>query len=299
MRYALISDIHSNIHAIEKVFSILEGENIDQIICLGDYVGYNANPVECIKAVQSHPKITHMVKGNHDEDVCGFEHMRFSQIRELSKDAYDGLKYSSSILNEKHKDWLTVLPEDKLIENNELPFWISHRSPNHCTAYGYILSEPDARVSLDVLRKYKKGSNLFFFGHSHIPTFAMQESGNIVFDTGRHLENNTYIIEPDNYYLINPGSIGQPRRNGITSYAIFDTEEGTVSIKGFEYDFKAAQKAVLDAGYSSAIANRLDQTYDEKKDKKKAKKERCKRQQKVRDALKSSEEGGLNDNVDA
>jgi len=289
MIYALISDIHSNIHALEKVFSILEGQNIDQIVCLGDFVGYNANPVECIKAVQSHPKITHMVKGNHDEDACGFEHMRFSQIRELSKDAYDGLKYSSSLLNEEQRDWLTVLPEDKLIENNELPFWISHRSPNHCTTYGYILSENDARASLNVLRKYKKGSNLFFFGHSHIPTFAMEESGNIVFDIGRYLENNTYVIEPDNYYLINPGSIGQPRLNGITSYAILDTEERTVSIKGFEYDFKDAQKAVLDAEYSITIANRLDQTYDEKKDKKKDKKERCKRRQRARDIQKKKQ----------
>jgi len=264
MRYALISDIHSNIHALEKVFSILEGENIDQIICLGDIVGYNANPIECIKAIQSHPKITHIIKGNHDEDVCGFEHLGFSYIRELSKDAYDGLAYSSPLLNEKHKDWLTVLPEDKLIKNNELSFWISHRSPNYCTMYGYILSKSDAKESLDVLKKYKKGSNLFFFGHSHIPTFAMQESGNIVFDIGKHLENNTYVIKPDNYYLINPGSIGQPRSNGITSYAILDTKEGIVSIKGFEYDFNVAQKAVLDAGYSITIAKRLDQTYNEK-----------------------------------
>ena len=285
MRFALISDIHSNIHALEKVFSILEGENIDQILCLGDIVGYNANPVECINAIQSHPKIIHIVKGNHDEDVCGFEHIGFSRIRELSKDAYDGLKYSNPLLNNSHKDWLTVLPEDKLIENNKLPFWISHHSPNYCTVYGYILGRQDARVSLDVLREYKKGSNLFFFGHSHIPTFAMEESRNIVFDMGMHLENKTYVIEPSNYYLINPGSIGQPRSNGITSYAILDTEKRTVSIRGFEYDFKAAQKAILDAGYSSMIANRLDQTY---KDKKKIKKERCKRQQRALDIQKKA-----------
>ena len=99
MRYAIISDIHSNIHALEKVLSILDKKNIDQILCLGDIVGYNAKPVECIESVQSHPKIIHIVQGNHDMDVINFNKLNFSQICGMHKDAYDGLRYSHSLLN--------------------------------------------------------------------------------------------------------------------------------------------------------------------------------------------------------
>ena len=294
MRYAIISDIHSNIQALEKAFSVLEDENVDQIVCLGDIVGYNANPIECIRAVQSHPKIIHVVQGNHDVDSIVFEHMHISQVMSLSSDAYAGLKHTSSLLSNEDRVCLASLPKDKLIDNNEFPFWISHYSPNHCTMYGYILNQGDAEDSMDVLKKYKIEAKVFFFGHTHIPAFIREEGKKkeTLFDMGKHLEGDIYVLDPDRYYLINPGAIGQPRNGGITSYAVLDTKEGTVSIRGFEYDFKVSRKAVLDAGYSLSIANRLDPTYDERKVKKKAKrakKERCKKQQKARDSQNKKE----------
>jgi len=273
MRYAIISDIHSNIQALNKAFERIEEDNVDKIICLGDIVGYNAKPTECIEAVRSHPKMSVIIQGNHDHSST------LSQLywSGLSKDAVDGLKHSSSVLSDEHKEWLRLLPKQELIEDKDMPFWISHHSPNFCTMFGYILDKRDAMVSVVTLKEIGK-SNLFFFGHTHYPSFIEEIKGKLMFDMGRHLESDTYMINSDSYYLINPGSIGQPR-SGITSYAIVDSKERTVGIRGFEYDFTLAQKDVDEARYSLSIGKRLDPTYDPYKAGKLAKKQRCKKAQ--------------------
>jgi len=273
MRYAIISDIHSNIQALNKALDNIEEDNVDKIICLGDIVGYNAKPIECIEAVRSHPKMSVVIQGNHDLSST----LSYSYWGGLSQDAYDGIKYSSSILREEHKEWLTSLPVQEIIKDKDMPFWVSHYSPEFCTMYGYILNKHQAMTSAAYLKEMGK-SNLFFFGHSHIPSFIEKNKDELTFDMGRHLEDDTYVIHPNSYYLINPGAIGQPR-SGITSYAIVDCKEKTVGIRGFEYDFASAQKDVIDAGYSLKIAKRLNADYDPVKAAKKAQKERCKKAQ--------------------
>lgn len=125
-----------------------------------------------------------------------------------------------------------------------------------------------------------EGSNVFFFGHSHIPSFIeMDEDGSISFQTGNDVIDVDFEIKDNHYYLINPGSIGQPRVMGLTSYAIFDTKEKTLVIKELEYNIEEAQKAINDAGYSQSIARRLSYDVESKK---RAKKERCKQRQKQR-----------------
>jgi predicted phosphodiesterase len=281
MKYAIISDIHSNIQALEQVFKMVNSE-VDQIICLGDIVGYNANPKECIKAVRKNSLVTHIVQGNHDEDTGHAEENYIGHIGELSPDAYAGIKYSSSVLSKKDKEWLKQLPESALIEDPDIPFLVSHYSPEICTAYGYILNDCDARISIKRLKKMGN-IKLFFFGHSHLPTYIEDLDGRLHFDMGRHLENDIYVIDTDVYRLINPGSVGQPRGGGITSYAILDTKKKTVKIQGFQYDIEAAQKAVREAGYSKSIENRLDPDYEQKI--KRAKKDKYKARQKYYDSI--------------
>jgi diadenosine tetraphosphatase ApaH/serine/threonine PP2A family protein phosphatase len=217
------------------------------------------------------------MQGNHDIDSCD-DKRRWNSV---SRDAYAGLKYSNSLLSEDHKEWLRSLHIEQLVQNKEMPFWISHYSPKMCTRYGYILNQFEAGCGLKALKKMT-GANIFFFGHTHVPTFIEEnERGKIVFDMGRHLEGDTNVIDPDSYYLINPGSIGQPR-SGITSYAILDTEEKTVAMRGLDYDFKAAMKDAEDANYSLSIPRRLDADYDPYKAGKQAKKERCKKAQQAK-----------------
>jgi predicted phosphodiesterase len=274
------------LQALKKALDIIEDKNIDSIICLGDIVGYNANPMECIDILQSCPKVSYIMQGNHDRDVVCFDDLKFSEVLRLSEDAYNGLKYSNSVLSNHHKLWLKSLNEERLVEDDNLSFWVSHCSPECCTSHGYILNKWDAKISLHFFKSW--GSvNLFFFGHTHLPTYIVEENGKVHFDMGRHLEGDTYTIDPDKYYLINPGSIGQPRGQGITSYAILDTKERTVKIEGFEYNWQEAQRAVLDAGYSESVAKRLDVEYDAQEAKKKAKKEYYKKRQKIRDSQKT------------
>jgi len=283
MKYGIIADIHSNIHALRKALKELEPE-VDEIICVGDVVGYNAKPSECIKAVQNNKKITRVVQGNHDLDSADFAVLSMGRIRELSGDAYAGIKYSSSKLSDKEREWLRDLPREWNINDDDTPFWVSHYSPEICTPWGYILSLYDAQDSFDVFEKWG-GGNIFFFGHSHVPSFIEKNSeGKISYHVGEDVLNKPYELKPSSHYLINPGAIGQPRVKGITSYIIFDTKEKNLVVKPFEYNVKAAQKAIIEASYSQTIAQRLD--FDAEGRKKRAKKERCKQRQKQLDAQK-------------
>jgi len=283
MKYAIISDIHSNIQALEQVLKDVK-KNVDQIICLGDIVGYNANPEECINVIKDNSMVTHIVQGNHDEDSAYFEKMRLSGSVKLSPDAYDGMKYSSSVISDANRKWLKRLPEIKLVEDSDMPFWVSHYSPLKSTYQGYILCQEEGMAAVKGMEKIGK-SKLYFFGHSHVPTHIEDRSfyvdGRFHFDMGRHLENDTYVINPNTYTMINPGAVGQPR-SGITSYSILDTKEKTVKIQGFQYNIQDAQKAIREAGYSKDIANRLDPDHDKKV--KQIKKEKYKARQKRIDA---------------
>ena len=283
MRYAIISDVHSNIHALKQALHEIDSLNIDQIICLGDVVGYNAFPSECIKLLKEHPKVSRIFCGNHDADVFRFSRLRYGDIIEMSADAYKGIGYSSSKVSDDEREWLGNLLAQKIVEDPQIPFWCSHYSPDYCTYFGYILNESHARMAIKELQSIG-GANLFFFGHTHLPSCAELYNGKFTWDMGRHLDGDTYIISPDAYYLLNPGSIGQPRNGGVTSFAIFDTEERTVRIQSFEYNIKEAQQAVFDAGYSDSIANKLDPSYDEERIRKQIKKQKYKKRQKAIDA---------------
>ena len=106
MKYAIISDIHSNVHTLKVALDCIEKDNVDEIICLGDIVGYNANPSECIEIIRHHPKIKKVIRGNHDEAITRFSNIGFLEWQEWSKDAIDGLEYSHSVIGEKDVEWI-------------------------------------------------------------------------------------------------------------------------------------------------------------------------------------------------
>jgi len=250
MRYAIISDIHSNLHALNTALDIISGEKIDSIICLGDIIGYNANPIECINAVKNHPLIRHIIIGNHDSMGVRIPNLSYTESSALSSDAMAGLDYSYSVLNDEDKEWLLSHPKEMVIEDPCLPFYISHESPaGDEYNWGYILNNSDAWIGIAALRKYKM--KLGFFGHTHLPTFISSMKSNplaVHLDMGSHLCGDTYKIDLD-CCLINPGSIGQPRSGGKTSFAIFDSETRTVNIQDFDYDINGAQETIRKAKY--------------------------------------------------
>jgi len=270
MKYAIISDVHSNLQAFQAALKAIEDLGIKKIKCLGDVVGYNANPCECIKLVQDRKIKT--VQGNHDA-YAGYGSY---ELRDLSRDAFDGLRYSSTLLSEDDKEWLIKMPHTYKIENKRCRFMLCHGSP--FGDFEYILGQWMRESAFRHLRM-TLGIHLCFFGHTHIPAFYVAREDDsdsfhgtkLVTDTtvsaaekqlveyavaGRELDVSG-AFDGSRYYLINPGSIGQPR-GCPNSFAVLDTEAKTVRYHVFDYDIAAAQKAIRDADYSEAIAIRLD-----------------------------------------
>jgi len=257
MRYAIISDIHSNVQALDAALACIDKENVDSIICLGDIVGYNANPSECIEMVKSCSKINHIVQGNHDDGAVRLDKMSFREIGEWSEDAIHGLRYSKDVLNENDLNWLKDRPERETIDDPNIKFHICHYSPCGMSAsWGYILDKPSAQDAIYWLKASK--INLAFFGHSHLPTVVSnfnQFSKDIDFVMGNVVCEKPIEIEKDRFYAINCGSVGQPRNKGYTTYGIFDSEKMLVNIKPFEYNISGAQKAIMEAKYQVEEAN--------------------------------------------
>ena len=265
MRYAIISDIHSNVHALRSALECIEKENVETIICLGDIVGYNANPTECIEIIRNTPKIKYILQGNHDEALTRFDQISYSQWRDWSNDASVGLEYSNSIVSKSNIGWLKLHSESVIIEDPNITFFASHHSPCGKTInWGYVLEMYDAKDALMSLKNKK--IKLAFFGHSHLPTIAnsCKKDNKIKFTMGACVCESPIKINKDLYYIINPGAIGQPRGKVPTTYAIFDSDKLTISVKAFEYDIKSAQKAILGAKYASPqagmkLAKRLEE----------------------------------------
>jgi len=266
MRYAIISDIHSNLHALQSAISIIDTLNIDTICCLGDVVGYNAFPCECIDLLKNHSKVKHCIMGNHD--FYAVDGLRFSN---LNDQAYECLVYSTQQLNQdKNKDkkmWLDLCKTEEVIEDLKCKFLMVHGHP--VDPMMYILEHFSAASAIKDIKE--RGIHFCFYGHTHLPSFASRdEKGNVKFYMQQNITKSKFsivnndVVELDfskvidsHYFLINPGAIGQPRNKSSVGFGVFDTDKLTFRYRTFEYDIKAASDAILKAGYSDSCANRL------------------------------------------
>ncbi|HUX08883.1 MAG TPA: metallophosphoesterase family protein [Acidobacteriota bacterium] len=250
-RFAVISDIHSNIVALEAVLKRLEEEEPDEIYCLGDVVGYGAEPEQCVEAVR---KIAdgRTILGNHDlataDPPPGY-------LDIFNPDAREAIGYQRSALSPENLQWLASLPKN--LAEEEFQFF--HGSPvgtDH-----YLMSITDLYRALEKLDGVH--FKLAFFGHTHVPTAAAIRPDGVLFtnleyksggDTERILQ-----LEPGIRYLINPGSVGQPRdRNPASAYLIVDLAEGLLHFRRVEYDITEAQGGIIAAGLPIFLAQRLE-----------------------------------------
>lgn len=279
MRYGIISDIHSNLHALDASLKKIKSLNVDQVLCLGDVVGYNAFPHECISMLKQNSIITSCVKGNHDQIVVDMKENIPYATMGLSQDAYDGVVYSHNNITKEDIDWIKGLPKELVISDSNFSFLITHGFPWQGGEHGfdYILNRYDAKRAFICLEKSYKGVKICLFGHSHIRTLAIQYENDenqiwIKFLVNDEIidsaEKSKHKKEPligldkknskiDNMFLFNAGSIGQPRYNNEVGFGILDTDNWTYEYKTFEYDIEAAYKAIIKAGYSEHIAKRL------------------------------------------
>ena len=239
MRYAILSDIHGNLEAFEAVLKDLTGTDIQKLIFLGDIVGYGPNPDECITLLRE--KFDVMIAGNHDWAVAGK-----TDINTFNSVARHALEWTIDHLSPDDKNFLAELPLKK--EEEGLTF--VHASPLNPEDWTYIFSGHEA---LRNLRAFKY--DLCFVGHSHIPSvFVLNEFDELFFSKNF----SEIILEGKIRFLINVGSVGQPRDgSSLASYGILDMKERVFYLRRVRYSFETTQKKILSAGLPFILAERL------------------------------------------
>jgi predicted phosphodiesterase len=236
MRYAIISDIHSNLEALNRVLEEIDRIGVDEVICLGDVVGYGANPNECVEAIRE--RKIEPVMGNHDVVACGKrEPLNFNPV------ARDAALWTRSVLTSENREFLCNLLDVKEIGN----FLIVHGAISDPDLY--IFSDYDALPEFKLMEKH----SLCFFGHTHVRICFIFLNGNV-----NHFFDYEFRVDLKAKYLINPGSVGQPRdRDPRASFLIYNSKEGSVKFIRLEYDMSSTQKKIIEAGLSRRLADRL------------------------------------------
>lgn len=242
-KIAIFGDIHANLEALHAVLQDAENEGCGSAMaCLGDIVGYNANPVECVETVRSLGCPT--VKGNHD-----YEAISTRELLGMNPVATLALSWTREQLPEEDRAWLKRLPyvREKIAELNDIT--IVHATMDRPMRWEYILNVSDSSFSFE-----KQATPLCFHGHTHVPRyFTKDEEGKI--SMGNEME---IVMQPGLKYFVNPGSVGQPRDGDWrASYAVYTPELNLIQIKRVEYDIAVTQKKILAAGLPERLAERL------------------------------------------
>ncbi len=229
MRIAIISDIHSNLEGLEKSLGLIQKQNIDEIICLGDIIGYGANPNECIDLVRK--TTNHVLLGNHDEAAIDLSRTEF-----FNPFARIAAEWTNSELTDMNIDYIHSLPHT--LERNGLIF--VHSSPYEPEEWHYILSPVDAQFNFSYF-----SAPICFVGHSHVPGIFCDDIW-------------TQEVTPGKKFIVNVGSIGQPRDNDWRlSFGIFDTEQFSYENIRSEYDVHSAAEKIRKNGLPKALADRI------------------------------------------
>ncbi|MFN2541616.1 MAG: metallophosphoesterase [Chthoniobacterales bacterium] len=236
LRYAIFSDIHSNLEAFEAVLRDATEQKCTHYVCLGDIVGYNANPHECVERVRAMD--CPVVKGNHDEAASLLESSR--DFNELAESA---IRWTRDHLTEEDKAWLRDLRLLRPVRD----FTIVHATLDTPAQWAYVFNNLDAAASFTY-----QHTPVCFFGHTHVPMAFIRDEG------VHRVKIDQLHIERGKKYFINTGSVGQPRDSDWrAAYCIFDIENDVVELRRVRYPLDAAQKKILDAGLPPLLAERL------------------------------------------
>jgi len=242
MRYLILSDIHSNDEALAAVLARVRRKRFDRVVVLGDFVGYGASPNQVIDRIRALRKAKVMIRGNHDKVVCGLESGDlFNPV------ALKAARWTTEKLTPRNRKFLEALPVGpRAVES---AFAICHGSPRDEDAY--IFTDYDAYLNFREM-----SDSVCFFGHSHIPcVFTLEEHGILVELVKDRVK---YSLEEGRRYLINPGSIGQPRdRNAAAAYAIYDAEARVVHFDRVPYAAEKAREKIHRAGLPHILGDRL------------------------------------------
>ncbi|HET7272185.1 MAG TPA: metallophosphoesterase family protein [Rubrobacter sp.] len=234
--YAVISDIHGNLEALEAVLRDVP-DGVETVYCLGDVIGYGANPDECCDVVRSLGMPT--ISGNHDLAVTDLD----TDLNWFNPTAAAAVLWTRDHLSEKNAEFLRTRP--RMMRTDEALFVHgSIRDPDE-----YIINKISAQENLEILRSKYPEVPICFFGHTHVKTVSPSPNGAM---SGGH----TLDLRSGGPYLVNPGSVGQPRDGDtFASYVIADGER--VTYRFVEYDIRKAQAKIRAAGLPDMLADRL------------------------------------------
>ncbi len=237
MRYGIFGDIHSNLEAFEVVLRELNRQKVTQLICVGDIVGYGAEPNRCVEKIRSMSIPT--VAGNHDWTSVGK-----SDINYFNSNAREAVLWTGRTLKSENKRYLDKLP--LVIEKND--FQLVHGSLKEPADWHYILNLKDAKDAFSLMKK-----PLLFTGHSHLPIIFFMDKEELDYSLAGRLN-----IREGVKYIINVGSVGQPRDGDPRAgYVLFDDEKKEIIYKRTAYPVEKTQAKIRAAGLPEVEAARL------------------------------------------
>ncbi len=238
MKYAVVSDIHSNLESLSAVFSMLSPE--DGLLCLGDIVGYGPNPNECVEMIRS--RATSTVLGNHDVAVIdGFG------IEYFNPAARKAMEWTQSVINEQNREWLNGLAYEVRVPD----YLMVHGAP--VNYFEYILDKRGAARAFS-----STDAPLILIGHTHLAEYyALDPSGKILH---QHMQQGGELDLREGFrYLVNPGSTGQPRDlNPLAAFAFYDPDCKKITFKRYQYPIGDVQDKMRVAALPDALVGRLE-----------------------------------------
>lgn len=239
MKYAIFSDIHGNLEAYQAVLNSLKGEGRVKYICVGDIVGYGADPEECIHITKRLGPI--VIAGNHD--WAAVNKTALDYFNDYAKKA---VQWTSGEINADEKQYLKAL---ELIYISK-DMTVVHGTLMRPEMFEYAFDYATAHRMLKLME-----TSIAFIGHTHVPGIFSLNKDRVEYGSGP-----TVKISASKKYLVNVGSIGQPRDGDPrASYCIWDTNSGKIEIRRVDYDIEKTQKKIIDAGLPEFLAKRLSE----------------------------------------
>jgi diadenosine tetraphosphatase ApaH/serine/threonine PP2A family protein phosphatase len=238
MRVAVVSDIHGNLHALRAVLDAVAAEGVDALWCLGDLVGYGPRPNECCAEIERAASLC--LVGNHDLGVLGR-----IPLAEFSDDAAAAARWSQSLLGGEARTFLERLESRATAEDVEL-FHASPRDP----VWEYVLSDEVALTSFRLT-----SAPVVLVGHSHVALAFVLENGGV---DGAVVPGGAEIDLADGRFILNPGSVGQPRDGDPrAAYLVLDLDARRALHRRVAYPIERTQQEIRERGLPEALADRL------------------------------------------
>lgn len=243
MRYGILSDIHGNLEALEATLEALADDRIDLYLCLGDIVGYGANPNECLERVWS--LTSEVIAGNHDYAAVGK-----LDLVSFNHNAAEAALWTMQRLTRPGRHYLSELPLSRRYDH----LMAVHAAPSQPERWPYLMSLEQTENEFQAL---PEGVSVCLIGHTHTPAIFERDD---LQGVCQRLSGARRMMKTGCRYIVNAGSVGQPRDgDSRAAYGLYDAGAGSIEIKRVVYDIQTAQKKMRKAGLPEMLAVRLGQ----------------------------------------